>query len=77
MKTEDSTKILVFKTSVNNRKQVKSIELHLKNLEYVYRWNFALDDRDRILRIVTSENISVSRIVKIINSLGFNCIELE
>jgi hypothetical protein len=39
-------------------------------------WNFALDDCDRILRIVSSE-VDPYATIRLMNDLGYQCRELE
>ena len=58
--------IFVFKTSVNTKVQAKKLKLHIDKLVPNAKWNFDLDDRDRILRIDSEENI-VFKIMDLLN----------
>lgn len=67
--------VLVFKTSVSSATTVVSIAPVLNAMAGDGNWNFALDDCDRILRIV-SEKVDPSLAIFILNELGFECCEL-
>lgn len=68
--------IYVFKTSVKTKSQLKKLKPHLDKILHQAKWNFDLQDCDKILRIETSENIvvPVTNLLKINN---FNCEEFE
>jgi hypothetical protein len=68
--------IYVFKTSVNTQDQLKKLEPHINRLLPDEKWNFDLDDCDRILRIDSEENIA-GRVIDLLNIHKFNCEELE
>ena len=68
--------IHVFKTSVKNKKHIRQLSPLLNNLLQQSKWNFDLEDCDRILRIDTEENI-VFEIVDLLNMHKFYCKELE
>jgi hypothetical protein len=68
--------IYVFKTSVKNKKHVRQLSPLLNDLLEASKWNFDLQDCDKILRVDHEENI----VVKIIDLLAvheFHCEELE
>ena len=67
--------IFVFKTNVANKKSIKNVEPVLNGLPYIQKWNFDLKDSDKILRIDTQHDVSMS-IPVIITGLGFECTEL-
>lgn len=46
--------VLVFSTSVQSIEQVQSLKPKIDSLAGNGKWNFALDDTDRILRIMSS-----------------------
>jgi hypothetical protein len=68
--------VYVFKTDVNSKKAVKqlsdSLDLITLNLG---KWNFDLEDCDKILRIESKENIS-KQTIALLNSNGHKCDEL-
>ena len=68
--------IYVFKTSVKTKKQVKKIKPHLDKILPKAKWNFDLDDCDKILRIDSEKNI-VCKITDLLNIHRFYCEELK
>lgn len=68
--------IYVFKTTVKSRTQVRKLTPHMNKLLPVGRWNFDLEDCDKILRVDNDENI-VSRIKDLLKIHSFYCEELE
>ena len=68
--------VLVFSTSVESKEQVRLLAPKINQLQGVQKWNFALDDRDRILRIVT-DKMDPRKAIIILNQHGFECKELE
>lgn len=70
-----TTIIHVFKTSVVSEAQVNLVGAFLNILLPYDAWNFDLEDRDRILRVETSDLIPET-VITILNSQGFECNEL-
>lgn len=68
--------IFVFKTSVKTKKQIKALKPQIDNILPKARWNFDLEDYDKILRIESGENI-VREIQKLLNIHHFYCEELN
>ena len=68
--------VYVFKTSVKFKKQIKEIAQELDKITEIQKWNFDLEDCDKILRIETTK-LKPKEITNLLNSLGFNCNELE
>ncbi len=68
--------VLVFSTSVATPGEIKILTLWLDSLVGRGKWNFALDDCDRILRIVSDE-LHPSRVIQLLRYHGFECNELE
>jgi hypothetical protein len=68
--------ILVFATSVESVQEVKTLAPFINKLVGKGNWNFALDDRDRILRIA-SKRIEPTRTINLLKQHGFDCRELE
>jgi hypothetical protein len=68
--------IYVFKTSVKYKKHVRQLSPFLNNLLQQSKWNFDLEDCDKILRIDSEENI-VLKITDLLNIHKYYCEELE
>lgn len=69
------TEILIFKTNVTCQKQVEQLQALLHENWAISKWNFDLEDCDKILRIEASAEIS-EEIIKLLHSKGFDCQEL-
>ena len=68
--------IYVFKTSVRSKMQAKKLKPHIDKVLPTAKWNFDLDDCDKILRIDSEENI-ILRIISLLNDHNVDCKELE
>jgi hypothetical protein len=68
--------IFVFKTSVKTKNQVKKLKPHIDKVLPNAKWNFDLDDCDKILRI-DSEECIVLKITDLLSIHEFYCKELE
>ena len=68
--------IYVFKTSVKIKNQVKKLASVINTILPPDRWNFDLDDCDRILRVDSDENI-VPVITDLLQGHRYYCEELE
>ena len=68
--------IFVFKISVKTKMQVKKLKPHFDKILPNGKWNFDLEDIDKILRLDTEENI-VWRIIESLNIHSYSYIELE
>lgn len=68
--------VLVFKTSVETHQSVNLLRPILDSVAGRGRWNFALDDCDRILRIA-SKKVSAQTAIQLLNDRGYECAELE
>ena len=68
--------IFVFKTSVKSKQQVKRLQSHFNNVVLDGKWNFDLDDCDKILRVESETDIGF-QILDFLTSSGFHCTELE
>lgn len=67
--------VYVFKTSVKTKKQVKNIAYHLNSVAQITKWNFDLQDCDKILR-VEAKNMDSRQICELMQSLEYHCSEL-
>jgi hypothetical protein len=69
-------KILVFKTSVCKQTDISKLKVQLDNIIKNGKWNFDLEDCDKILRIESNSD-NDSSVICLLNTNGFDCIELE
>ena len=67
--------VLVFKTTVDNVESVQKLSPWLDSLVGQGHWNFALEDCDKILRIVSGA-IRPETAIKLLADCGFECCEL-
>jgi hypothetical protein len=67
--------VLVFSTSVQSIEQVQSLKPKIDSLAGNGKWNFALDDTGRILRIMSS-SVKPQLAIQLLNQYGFECHEL-
>ncbi len=68
--------VLVFTTTVQSQEQVKILAPLIDSLAGKDRWNFALDDCDKILRIV-SDHLKPTAAIHLLNQYGYRCQELS
>ncbi|HWB28408.1 MAG TPA: hypothetical protein VG738_23210 [Chitinophagaceae bacterium] len=68
--------ILVFKTNVENKKQVRKLFPVFKTLQGILRWNVDLHDIDKILRIEAA-SLSPRTIELALEQAGYFCKELD
>lgn len=73
---ETQALVWVFKTSVRSMADAASLVPALNKLAGKGRWNFDLQDCDRILRIVASD-LTPDRAIYLLRHHGFDCEELE
>jgi hypothetical protein len=67
--------IYVFKTSVKKGKQIRVLATLLDEICTPGKWNFDLDDCDKILRI-DSQNEILNAVTALLQTNGFQCEEL-
>ena len=68
--------VLVFRTSVENNDQVHALRPMLDELiASGGRWSFDLEDRDRILRVVTDAQVK-EPLMALLRRHGHTCVEL-
>jgi hypothetical protein len=68
--------VLVFATSVTQKRQVSRVQNLLTKEPAIAQWNFDLDDCDNILRIEASD-VSPRYIESLLQKAGIQCQELE
>lgn len=67
--------IYVFKTSVKTKKDIKKLKHHLNILCKQDKWNFDMEDCDKILRIDSQSEI-LKTVMDLLQDTGFDCEEL-
>jgi hypothetical protein len=68
--------VMVFKTTVETPGSVRQLKPLLDTMAGNNKWNFALDDCDRILRIL-SPSLAPQQVIHLLADNGFQCVELE
>lgn len=67
--------IYVFKTSVKTKRLVQQLKPFLNNSLQTSKWNFDLEDCDKILRVDSPAEISET-VSRLLHGKGFDCEEL-
>lgn len=67
--------IYVFKTSLRYKKQIKEIAPKINSIEAIKKWNFDLEDCDKIFRIEANKRIK-KEVIKLFNQQSYHCEEL-
>jgi hypothetical protein len=67
--------VLVFKTNLRYKKNVKEVMPYLDKLKRIIKWNIDFHDKDKILRIV-SRDLSPRQIEYTLSHAGYVCEEL-
>jgi len=68
--------ILVFKTSIRQKKDERKVRPWLDDLEGISSWNVDLKDKDKILRIV-GRGVDPEEVIYRVKRTGFICEELK
>ena len=68
--------ILVFKTNLRYKKNISEAVSHIEKIPGIKRWNVDLKDRDKVLRIESS-NLEPKVVEQTLTSIGYYCKELE
>lgn len=83
MKPDETTNntVLVFKTNLRYKKDVRLVSPHLSSNRDITRWSVAIDDRDKVLRVEAGSHINpgalAADISRRLNMAGFSCEELQ
>lgn len=67
--------ILIFKTNIRFKKDLKIIRPFLAPHEHIIKWNVDRHDSDKVLRIISTSGDTL-QIIKTINEAGYHCEEL-
>ena len=68
--------IYVFKISVKTKMQAKKLKPHIDKILRKAKWNFDLNDCDKVLRVDSEENV-ILPIINVLKNHNFECEELE
>ena len=68
--------ILIFKTSVQTKSEALRLNPYIKDIVREGKWDFDLEDCDKIFRVETEMNVYDSLIL-LFNQEGFLCEELD
>jgi hypothetical protein len=68
--------ILILKTSISTRNDFSDIDNYLSAHYDVDQCTIDLEDRDKVLRVIGS-NLDLNEVISGVNSLGFECSELQ
>jgi hypothetical protein len=66
--------VWIFKTSVSTETQVEALAPDLNTSIGNVKWNFDLQDCDRILRI-EANRLSSEKVISFLQSRGYECVE--
>ena len=67
--------VLILKTNIRYKKQVKTVAPLLDGQDNISRWNIDLNDIDKVLRI-EADDMELTEVVQLIQEAGFHCEEL-
>jgi hypothetical protein len=67
--------VYIFKTNVTTKVAIKKLAPVLDKLSFINKWNFDLQDCDRILRVEATD-FDTEIICGLLKSLGYSCVEL-
>lgn len=67
--------IYIFKTSVQREEDIRQLKPYLDSIQPWAKWNFDLEDCDKILRVDTPLT-DAKRIIRVLQINGFICEEL-
>lgn len=68
--------ILIFKTNVRSRKDLKKLSRCIEEDQRLKSWNVDMEDIDKVLRVVASD-ISIDDVILLLQKAGFSCEELQ
>ncbi len=68
--------VLVFKTDIKTRKNVKVVQPIFNNHPVILDWSVDTEDIDNVLRIETSDNMTEKDVIVLLSTYGFNCVPL-
>lgn len=75
-KYNEDAYILIFKTNIEHKKDLKLVEICMEDHKEVLNWHVDQEDIDNVLRIESANDIT-KKIIKTITQAGFFCEELN
>lgn len=72
-----NNKILIFRTSVTNTKELMLLSSVLNSCAKIKSWNIDLDDWEKVLRVECSKNLIPKEVIEMIQNVGICISELE
>ena len=73
---KNETTILVFKTNIARKRDLKQLKPVFESRTEVLKWNVDLDDDDKVLRI-ESTDLAAETVENLLLTIGFKCSELK
>lgn len=70
-------KILVYRTSVTNAKELMLLSIVLNSCAKIKSWNIDLEDWEKVLRVECSKNLRPEEVIEMIQNIGICISELE
>lgn len=67
--------VYIFKTTVTTKVAAKKLAPALDKVSFISKWNFDLQDCDRILRIEAND-FDTQIVYRLLKSYGYSCVEL-
>ena len=64
---------LVFKTDIETKEEVNSLQSKLKNFPMIRDWSVDFQDIDHVLRVKASSNFREVDVIHLIEKFGFHC----
>ena len=68
--------VLIFKTNIKSRRKARMFGAIFRRHPFIYTWSIDFEDRDRVLRIESSEEIKSYDVVRLVTNHGFICEDL-
>jgi hypothetical protein len=69
--------VLVFRTNLQITSSVEKVRQKLVTVNGIYRSTVDLEDWEKVLRIECSPSVSRHEVSSLLNTIGYECIELE
>lgn len=73
MNAASTNNVLVFGTNLSNSQSVKHIAWVFDQHPYITDWNVDLQDVDKVLRVVTTNQVMEHEVIDIVRTFGFHC----
>lgn len=65
--------LYIFKTNIRNRKKTRYVKSLLKKHIQLKSWSVDLEDRDKVMRIETTDKILENDIINMLQNNSFSC----